>query len=122
MNEDYIFCPLCGGMKWLVDKTGTSHDGRLTFHECSSCKNFNYTNETVIVKSEILIGVTNTSRLSVMADIFPYLISVYYKENKTEIMDTDSFKLLLRFNKVIQFNWYRSEEVIDKIKKFLVFS
>lgn len=39
MINDYIFCPLCGGVKWITDKTGFANDGKLEYHKCAACKN-----------------------------------------------------------------------------------
>lgn len=122
MTTDYIFCPLCGATKWITDKTGYANKGKLTAHKCSGCKKFNYTNHTGIIEHQVLVGVTQTTRYSVVADIETYRISVFYHANTTQFQDIDSNNVVLVLNSAVSFNWYKNEELIDKIKKYLLFS
>jgi hypothetical protein len=124
MTTDYIFCPLCGATKWITDKTGSAHadKGRLTKHKCSSCKKFSYTNHSALIEHNILVGITQITRYSVVADIDPYRISVFYHANSTQFQDIDCNNVILILNSAVTFNWYKNEELIEKIKKYVLFS
>ncbi len=122
MIEDYIFCPLCGGVDWTSDKTGTTKEARLTWYKCTACKKFSYTNATSIVKNTFLIGVTEVKRYAVKAEIEPYRINILHDVNETVIRDAYTSKEILTIAKALDFNWYRPEEVIEKIKFYLLFS
>lgn len=125
MTYDFIFCPLCGATKWLADKTLGDPRGKLTVHKCSGCKKFKYTNITVPVEHPIFTAVTQSIRYEVLADIAPYSIRVHHLDNFTEIYDHDARSadnLIIKLEKAIPFNWYSDEDVIEKIKKYLLFS
>lgn len=122
--QEYIFCPFCGSIKWITDKTGSSGKGqRLSYHKCSGCKKFTYTNVTVLIDHPILVGVTHTQRYSVEAEIGNYKITVfYYDKSMTEFVDLDKREVVLTINSPISFNWYKNDELISKIKTYVVFS
>ena len=120
--NDYIFCPFCGATKWVTDKTQATAKGKLTFHRCSSCKKFSYTNITTLIDHPILVGITQTTRYSVEAEISHYKILVSYYKDETEFEDTDKREVILTVNSAVQFNWYKNEELISKIKKYILFS
>lgn len=122
MSIDFIFCPLCGATKWNIDRNQPHPDGKVASYKCNGCKNFTYKNITSIVKHSILVGITQTTRLSIDAKIEPYFISVNYKVKQTDFLDCESGKLLLSVNTAVAFNWYKNEELINKVKKYLVFS
>lgn len=123
MTVDFIFCPLCGATKWLTTKTRASAQGRLTDNKCSGCKKFTYTNVTCLIKHPILIGITQTVRYSIEATIEPYRIGVFYQEPiVTNIWDSDTSQNLLSLNQAVTFNWYKNDELLDKIKKYILFS
>jgi hypothetical protein len=122
MSTDYIFCPLCGGIKWLVDKSRFAEGGRLTSHKCGGCKKFMYTDHTVLVDHQILIGITQTTRYSVEATIDPYRITVFYHAKSTQFQDIETNNVIMVVNTAVSFNWYKSEELVNKIKKYVVFS
>jgi hypothetical protein len=123
MTVDFIFCPLCGATKWLTNKTRASAQGRLTEHRCSGCKNFTYTNVTCLVKHAVLVGITQSVRHSIEATIKPYKIGVFYQEPiVTNIWDSETSQLLLSLNSAVTFNWYKNEELIEKVKKYILFS
>lgn len=119
---NFIFCPLCGGVKWITDKTGYADNGKLTYHKCAACKKFSYTNHTKLVDHPILVGVTHTTGYEVEAKIMPYKIRVNYHHNHTQFSDEASNKLILEVNTAVKFNWYKNEELVNKIKKYVVFS
>lgn len=122
MSQDYIFCPFCGGVKWISDKTGYADGGRLASHKCAGCKKFTYVNHTELVKHPVLEGITKTTRYSVQADILPYRIIVFYHKNSTQFQDINTHQVILVVNSAVAFNWYKNEELVDKIKKYVVFS
>lgn len=122
-TNDYIFCPLCGGVNWLTNKTKVAPDGgRLTYFKCKSCKKFNYYNHTRLVDHPFLAGVTQTTRYSVEATVQNYKILVKYHDKTTSFYDDETEKLLLHLNTCVTFNWYKNEDLIEKIKKYLLFS
>lgn len=125
MNYDFIFCPFCGATKWTIDKTGAPPagiKGQLEYHKCSGCKNFTYTNLVAHDKSPGGIEYFKKTRYSVVAIIKPYEIVVSYVDKHTTFTDWDTGNILLMLNSAITFNWYKHEDLIDKIKKYLVFS
>ncbi len=123
MTVDFIFCPLCGATKWLTTKTRASTKGKLTDHTCSGCKNFTYTNVTCPVKHSVLVGINQTVRHSVEVTIKPYLIAVYYQDPPaTYINDSKTLERLVTLKSAVTFNWYKNEELLDKIKKYILFS
>lgn len=122
-DGDYIFCPLCGASKWISDKTGSVENNKLSLYRCTACKKFQYTNITVPYTDTFLHAVTQIRRYSVKAELEKYCITVLYApENQTTIRDAETFKELIKLNKPIEFNWYRPEEVAEKVKFYLVFS
>jgi hypothetical protein len=123
MSQDYIFCPFCGGTKWITDKTKSAPGGKLTYHMCAGCKKFIYTDITTLIDHPILVSIYQTTRYSVKATIDPYIIEVLYKQNITNFWDSDDpSKLIMTVNSAVTFNWYKNEELIKKIKKYVVFS
>lgn len=127
-TTDFIFCPFCGAVKWITDKTGAiqAHHpggaGTLESHKCSGCKKFTYINHWALGKSPAGLDIFNKTRFSVQADIEPYRILVLYKENITQFLDLYDKKLVLQVNACVTFNWYKNEELVDRIKKYVVFS
>lgn len=122
MINDYIFCPFCGEVEWLVDKTGTAKEGRLAYYKCKGCKKFSYTNISMPFKSTILECVTEVKRYEVKAEIEPYIVTIAYLANKTIITDSFSRKPVIELDKVIEFDWYKDDKILEKIKFYLVFS
>jgi len=128
MTVDFIFCPLCGASKWLTDKTGSCSTGKLTKYNCSGCKNFKYVNVTRLVKHSVLVGITQTVRYSVEAVIKPYSVTVFYfsgingDEPGFTNIRSDTGELLVSIKSIITFNWYKDELLLDKIKKYILFS
>lgn len=121
-TTDFIFCPFCGGVKWTVDKSRKVAEGTLEYHKCQLCKKFVYTNVWNSGTSSAGLEVMNKRRYSVEAIIPPYKIQVFYLDNKTNFIDYDSGDLVLEVNLAVTFNWYKNEELVDKIKKYVVFS
>lgn len=123
---DFIFCPLCGGVKWLVDKSrGVGNTpAKLETHKCNACKKFTYTNHIVPVKvpSILEIFASDITRYSIEATIGNYDISVFYKDKVTNFRDHTTMKLILSLDQAVTFNWYKNEELIAKIKKYVIFS
>lgn len=122
MSYDYIFCPLCGAVKWITDKSGAFAGGKLESHKCSGCKKFTYVNLFNKTLSPAGLEVWARSRFSVVARIEPYIVSVFYHKNSTQFQNADSNEVILVLNSAVTFNWYKNEELVDKIKKYLVFS
>jgi hypothetical protein len=121
MTQDYIFCPFCGSTKWTLNKT-KSINGELKSKQCSFCKKFTYVDITSLVEHKFLVGITQTTRFSVEAIIDKYRITVFYHNNSTQFQDMDSYDVILVVNSAVSFNWYKNEELLSKIKKYLVFS
>lgn len=128
MSPDFIFCPFCGATKWIIDKTGApisilaSFKGQLEHHKCSGCKNFTYSNIMEHDKSLAGLEYFKKIRYSVQAIIKPYEIDVSYVDKHTTLTEWETGKVLLKLNSAITFNWYKNEDLIEKIKKYLVFS
>lgn len=122
MSYDYIFCPLCGSVKWQTDKTGYADKGRLEEHKCTSCQNFVYVNHITHETTENGLKVFYKKSYSIKAYIGEYTINVSHFNNWTEILDADAFTVILHLDKALTFNWYSDEAVVEKIKKYLVFS
>lgn len=122
MSYDFIFCPLCGGSKWLTDKTRSNIDGKLIQHKCADCKEFIYINHTTAFEHPVLVGLTKTVRYSIQVRIYDYIIVVNYHDNTTVFESYDSGDLILKLNVAVAFNWYKNEDLIEKIKKYIVFS
>jgi len=122
MTINYIFCPLCGGVKWITDKSGNLQNIKLDMFKCSGCKKFLYKNAIEPVEHPTLLNITKTNRYSIEAEIEQYHVSVYYYNNTTEFRDAKSWKIILILNQVISFNWYKSEELVAKIKKYILLS
>jgi len=121
---DYIFCPFCGGNKWISDRTGghPTGNGRLESHKCAGCKKFTYVNSIKKEKSPAGLEIFSKSRFSVVAKIEPYIISVFYEKPATQFQDINTNNVILVLNSAVTFNWYKNEELVDKIKKYVVFS
>lgn len=122
MINDYIFCPFCGEVEWISDKTGSCAKGRLSYYKCKGCKKFSYTNISMLVKDTFLHGVTELKRYEVKAEVEPYLITIAYFANKTIISDAYSHQQIIELDKVIEFDWYKDDKILEKIKFYLVFS
>lgn len=120
--NDYIFCPFCGNSKWITDKTGYDFvsQGKLTYNKCSGCKKFIYINLTRKVDHPFLKDITEEVRFKLQAEIGDYYITVNYIDGYTEFLENG--KLALKLNQVINFNWYKHTELLEKIKTYLVFS
>jgi hypothetical protein len=108
MSNDYIFCPLCAGSEWITDKTRRYHDEIFIHNRCIDCKNFAYAG-------------TNTKLLEVEAIMQPYKVIIDHEYDFTIITAMDG-TTILHIKQVINFNWYKYEETLDKIKKYVVFS
>lgn len=119
---DFIFCPLCGGTKWITDPTGYADGGKLTYKKCTNCKKFTYINHTAIVEHAFLVGVTHTSKYEIDATIDPYRIKVNYHKGFTQFLDAYSNKLVLEVQTAVNFNWYKNEALVKKIKTYVLFS
>lgn len=125
MSYEYIFCPFCGGSLWITDRTQrvtTSSGGKITHNKCDSCKAFSYSNISVPVEHPLLFAITESKRLQVTAWILPYKIIVNYLDNFTEFYELDGGKFILKINQAVNFDWYKNEELVEKIKKYVVFS
>jgi hypothetical protein len=120
MTYSYIFCPLCGAVKWLTDKTGSLNGARLEQYKCSGCKKFIYTD--IIEAVEGTIKYYSRKRFSVVATVGKYIVSVFYHNNSTQFQDADTDEVILVLNSAVTFNWYKNEELIEKIRKYLLFS
>lgn len=118
MKQDYIFCPLCGASKWTTTKLHKTEE----HYKCSECEKFRYTNRIEHATSEGGLEYFQKKRYSIYAEVYPYTVSVYYYDNRTDFADADSQTIILRLPRAIDFNWYRDEDLINKIKKYLLFS
>ncbi len=118
MKQDYIFCPLCGATKWTTTKLHKFED----HYTCSGCEKFQYINRVEHVKSESGLEYFQKRRYSVYAEIYPYTVSVYYDDNRTDFADADSQRIILSVPRAVAFNWYKGEDLVEKIKKYLLFS
>jgi hypothetical protein len=119
--NDYIFCPFCGATKWVTDKamkTGQQHE----VFKCCGCKKFKYENVLNSIKTPAGFELFKKQRYMVEATIDPYFITVYYVQGVTNIQDSDSRALIVSLGQAVTFNWYKHEELIDKIKKYVLFS
>lgn len=122
MSQNYIFCPLCGGVKWISDKSGYINAGRIETNKCGACKKFTWTTHTALVAHQVLVGITKTTSFSVQADISHYRITVFYHKNSTQFQDLDTNEVILTVNSAVAFNWYKNEELVSKIKTYILFS
>lgn len=123
MTKDYIFCPFCGGIKWTTDKSGQTNHGQLESYECSDCKKFYYSNHIEHTKSkETGIEIFSKQRYKVEAKIESYTITVNYIKNTTLIEYTNGYGTVIELKHAVNFNWYKNEELMEKIKTYLVFS
>lgn len=123
MNDDFIFCPLCGESSWLTDKSRTYDEARLESHKCSDCKKFTYTNIVKKAESELGLFFYHKTRHSIEAEVGEYLINTLCQDGgQTQIRYVNDWKIILTLNKVVGFNWYKSEEITLKVKKYLLFS
>ena len=120
--NDYIFCPFCGGITWITDKSGYAKNGRLESHKCESCKKFTYVNHFEKTTSPGGLEHFRKSRFSIDARIDPYQVTVFYHKDSTQFRDIHSGYVILVLKQAVAFNWYKNEELVDKIKKYVVFS
>lgn len=118
MTKDFIFCPFCGEVEWTVDK---SRAGEGDAFSCSKCKKFTYINIMQHKKTESGFEYFEKVRSSIRADLEIYAIEIDYLDKKTIIKDS-WLTTILTLHKIIDFNWYNQDEVIEKVKKYLVFS
>lgn len=121
-TQDYIFCPFCGSVKWTTDKSGYAQEGRLEKHECSGCKKFTYTNHMQHTKSPAGLEIFEKKRYSVVAHIDPYLITVNYFDKTTIFESWSTGTLILSLGAAVTFNWYKNDDLLEKIKLYTVFS
>ncbi len=119
---DFIFCPFCGETEWVCEQIQQVAEGRLHEYKCKDCKKFNYTNISYLIKDTILHAVTGLKKYNLRVEVYPYLVDVAYLTNKTTITDADTHREILTINKVLDLNWYREEEIREKLKFYLVFS
>lgn len=123
--KDFIFCPMCGCTEWRTHKLREVAEGRLTRYECNECKKFAYTNLTKLVPHQLLVGVTEVVRYSEAVTIDPFYISIFHHGRGspvTNIRNADSYELLLSLPKAIKFDWFKHTSVLEKVRKYLVFS
>lgn len=121
-TTDYIFCPFCGAIKWTNDKSRYADGGRLEYHKCQGCKKFIYTNHIKNVKSPQGLEYFEKTRYSVEATVDKYKVTVFYHKKSTQFIDIDTGHVILVLSSPVTFNWYKNEELVEKIKKYLVFS
>jgi hypothetical protein len=124
-TTDFIFCPFCGGVKWITDKSGTAsgHPSyQLESHKCAACKKFIYINAWDKGISEVGLQYIKKRRYQIEAIINPYKIKVFYMDPKTIFINNNTDKIVLSIEQAVTFNWYKNEELIEKIKKYFVFS
>jgi hypothetical protein len=123
-TTDFIFCPLCGSIRWITDKTKSTKIGKLEAHKCCGCKKFTYTNHIIktSLSSNLKIESYDKTRHSIEALIEPYYISVYYEDKVTNFRSDDKLELILSLGQAVSFNWYKREELVEKIKKYVLFS
>ncbi len=105
----FIFCPLCGQQEWLTTKTSLNKQPIVTWL-CSDCRDFSY------------LSHENGKLFSVGADVSKYRVVVYYDKPATLIFNKHKDKLLLKIDLSIDFDWYDPDKLIDKLKKYIVFS
>jgi hypothetical protein len=128
MTFDYIFCPLCANDRWLADKTGKFDDARLEKFTCGKCRKFIYINtvkdKQIYNPYDLLIISSDKKRFSTIAHIQRYRISIFHHKQSSLIEDLeDSLKVLLSLEQELTINWYQKEEdIINKIKTYIVFS
>ncbi len=121
-TQDFIFCPFCGSIRWTTDKSGYAQKGRLERNTCAGCHKFHYVNHLEHTTSSSGLEIFCKKRYSVEATIDPYIIKVNYLEARTEFQDLDTYQVILTLDTAITFNWYKNEELVDKIKKYVLFS
>lgn len=121
MNDDFIFCPFCGESSWLTEKFRNYEDGRLESYKCSNCKNFTYTNIIKPITSKI--NQLYNIKYSIEAEVGDYLIHILYEDKgQTQIKNRHSWVIIITLNKIVHFNWYKIDDVISKVKKYVLFS
>src|SRR5688572_4454448 len=103
MNSDFIFCPFCGSSDWITDKTRQYNDEMFISNKCAGCNNFGYAG-------------TKDSLHEIHATMRPYKVVVDYEFEFTGIYALDN-STILYLEQLINFNWYKYEETLDKIKK-----
>lgn len=119
---NYIFCPFCGSIKWTVDKSRETPEGQVHYHKCQDCKKFSYVNIEIGTKSLSGLHVFERKPHHIVAEISSYKIVVYYSTNETTFENIETGDTVLTVKTAINFNWYKNEELIDKIKTYVVFS
>ena len=110
----YIFCPFCGSPKWITDTSSIRH-----WNQCADCKYFKYYNREVKLIAQ---GVSYLIKDCVIAAFEPYTVCVDYIKNTTDIYHTRKHSLMVTLPRAIEFNWYKQEELVDKIKTYITFS
>lgn len=121
-TEQYIFCPVCGSYNWVVDKSQDSIHGSLTGNKCGSCGKFNFIELSVTEISPIGLKIFYKTLYREEVTIDKYDIRIYHVDNQTTIWDDEKGEMILSLNHAVKFDWYREKNIIDKIKKMLVFS
>lgn len=88
----------------------------LSYHLfCNSCNNFSYGFDT-----DELLNIHKINHIRVFCD--PYTIAVSYKNKSSYVKYKHSRKNILKIPRAIKFNLDApDEEIISKIKKYLVF-
>lgn len=122
MSCEYIFCPFCGSPEWISDKTGRYNSDPLEYYKCRLCKKFTY--HVVMVKEKTPLGLEVFQRkiFSITVKIDKYMISVFYHNNSTQFQDEETREVILVLDQAVNFNWYKYEELIKKVKTYVVFS
>lgn len=108
MSNEYIFCPLCGSCEWITDKTRRYYDEIFIHNRCINCKNFFYAG-------------TNSKLFEIEAILNPYKVVIDY-EHKFTLITTMDDTTILYIEQIINFNWYKREQALNKIKRYVVFS
>lgn len=122
MSCGYYFCPFCANSNWTVDKSGSFHDKTLQYHRCQKCKKFTYNTYQVKEVTEQGLEIFQRKFFSIIATVDEYIISVFYHNNSTQFQDESTREVILVLDQAIQFNWYKQDELIKKIKTYVVFS
>ena len=116
--QNYIFCPLCSNHNWK--RIERSSLVQLTEHRCESCNNFEYTEVSKHMTSESGIQIFYKELYSEKVWVDDYFININHQENWTEIVKYS--RVILKIPRAVIFDWYKENNIKDKIRKFLVFS
>lgn len=122
--NDYIFCPLCGSMAWTIDRSTGGNDTRTEHHGCIECQKFSYTNTTILSHIDPVTNICyfSKTRKSETAVIGPYFITILFNHNFTSIRYAKDLELILSLDQVIPFDWYKGDDLLEKINTYMVFS